>query len=351
MSADLWLMLLVVAVNALMFHALPRLSRPDILFSVTVPGVFASSGDAAAIVRRYRTVVWLSTLVLVGVLLALPARDAHAPFVGMHIAAIFGAWAWANRRVRPHAASEQAIRVATLAPRDTHLPGGASFAAGPLIILAAAALFLWLNWDVIPDRVPSHWSADGTPTGFRTKSVSGVYTGLAVGAGVVLMMLAVAWTIVSRTRQIAISGAAAAGERTFKHVSALQVLCSAYATAGLSAAFSVAPTISGTDQLPLSTLVMLGAAVALSSGFALVMIWRGQGGQRAIAPDARDGMYGDATPDAAWKGGVFYYNPNDPALLVERRMGIGWTLNMGNRWSWLILGAMVLAIVISNVLR
>ena len=38
MSADLWLMLLVVAVNALMFHALRRLSRPDILFSVTVPG-------------------------------------------------------------------------------------------------------------------------------------------------------------------------------------------------------------------------------------------------------------------------------------------------------------------------
>ena len=93
-------MLLVVAVNALMFHALPRLSRPDILFSVTVPGAFASSGEAAAVVRRYRTVVWLSTLVLVSVMMASPARDGRAAVVGMHIAAIFGAWAWANRRVR-----------------------------------------------------------------------------------------------------------------------------------------------------------------------------------------------------------------------------------------------------------
>jgi hypothetical protein len=74
-SADLWLMLLVVAVNALMFHALPQLSRPDILFSVTVPGAFASSGEAAAIVRRYRTVVWLSTLVLVGLMVAFRIRD------------------------------------------------------------------------------------------------------------------------------------------------------------------------------------------------------------------------------------------------------------------------------------
>jgi len=142
-------MLLVVAVNALMFHALPRLSRPDILFSVTVPGAFASSGEAAAVVRRYRTVVWLSTLVLVSVMMASPARDGRAAVVGMHIAAIFGAWAWANRRVRPHAAPEPAVRVATLAPRDTHLPGGALFAAGPLVILAAAALFLWLNWELI----------------------------------------------------------------------------------------------------------------------------------------------------------------------------------------------------------
>ena len=351
MSAELWLMLLVVAVNALMFHALPRLSRPDILFSVTVPGAFASSGEAAAIVRRYRTVVWLSTLVLVGMMMALSARDARAVFVGLHVAVIFGAWAWANRRVRPHSAPEQAIRVATLAPRDTHLPGGALFAAGPLIILAAAALFLWLNWDLIPDRVPSRWSAEGTATGFRTKTVSGVYTGLTIGATVTSMMLAMAWTIVSRTRQVAIDGAAAAGERKFKRLSAAQLLFSAYAAAGLSAAFSVAPMIRGTDRLPLSTLVLLGVAVALSSGFVLALIWIGQGGQRAITPDARDGIHGDATPDAAWKGGFVYYNPNDPALLVERRMGIGWTLNMANKWSWLILGAMVLAIVMSKVLR
>src|SRR5688572_11045803 len=134
-------MLLVVAVNALLFHALPRLSRPDILFSVTVPAAFASSREAAAIVRRYRTVVWLSALVFLSGVMAWPAGDARAAFVGMHVAVAFGAWAWANRRARPYAAREQAIRVATLAPRDPHFPGGALFAAGPLMILVAAALF------------------------------------------------------------------------------------------------------------------------------------------------------------------------------------------------------------------
>ena len=159
---------------------------------------------------------------------------------------------------------------------------------------------------------PSRWSAAGTPTGFRTKSVSGVYTGLTIGAIVESMMLAMACTIVSRTRQVAIDGAAAAGERKFKHVSALQVLFSAYATAGLSAAFSVVPVIRGTDRLPLYTFVLLGAAVALSSGFLLVLMWLGQGGQRVGAPNARDGVHGDATPDAGWKAASSITTPTIP---------------------------------------
>jgi uncharacterized membrane protein len=29
---------------------------------------------------------------------------------------------------------------------------------------------------------------------------------------------------------------------------------------------------------------------------------------------------------------MIYHNPNDPALLVEKRMGIGWTFNFANKW-------------------
>ncbi len=54
---------------------------------------------------------------------------------------------------------------------------------------------------------------------------------------------------------------------------------------------------------------------------------------------------GDLTPDACWKGGPFYYNPNDPAVLVEKRFGFGYTLNFGNRWSWIVLGLLMLPAV------
>jgi uncharacterized membrane protein len=49
------------------------------------------------------------------------------------------------------------------------------------------------------------------------------------------------------------------------------------------------------------------------------------------------------TPESGWKG-IFYVNPNDPSLFVEKRYGIGYTLNFGNRWSWAVMG-LILALV------
>lgn len=34
-----------------------------------------------------------------------------------------------------------------------------------------------------------------------------------------------------------------------------------------------------------------------------------------------------------WKWGIFYVNPSDPVLWIERRDGLGWTLNIGHRKS------------------
>jgi uncharacterized membrane protein len=50
----------------------------------------------------------------------------------------------------------------------------------------------------------------------------------------------------------------------------------------------------------------------------------------------------DPTPKECWKGGILYYNPDDPVLFIGRRDGAGFTLNMGNPWSWVVLGSPLL---------
>jgi len=47
--------------------------------------------------------------------------------------------------------------------------------------------------------------------------------------------------------------------------------------------------------------------------------------------------------DKNWRGGLFYINREDHALLVPRRFGLGWTLNFGNpRAAMLLAGAAAL---------
>lgn len=52
----------------------------------------------------------------------------------------------------------------------------------------------------------------------------------------------------------------------------------------------------------------------------------------------------DPTPNECWKAGIFYYNPNDVALVVDKREGLGWTFNFANHWSWALLPGLALVI-------
>ena len=56
-----------------------------------------------------------------------------------------------------------------------------------------------------------------------------------------------------------------------------------------------------------------------------------------------------ATPDECWRWGSIYYNAADPALVVEKRDGPGYTLNFANPLAWPILVLIVLITVVPIV--
>ncbi len=51
--------------------------------------------------------------------------------------------------------------------------------------------------------------------------------------------------------------------------------------------------------------------------------------------------------DRFWKMGFIYYNREDPAMMVPKRFGLGYTINLGNILSWVILTVIVAAIAIA----
>src|SRR5688572_14963444 len=185
MTSVVWTLMLMVTATALVFHFMPRLSRPDILFGVTVPEAFVAGGGRT-LVSRYRAIVWIGAAAALAIGLLLQALP-DEPGWGMLMTGVMGgysvfahgAWQWARGKARAHAVPPSDVRVASLVTRDTSLPGGALFAVGPFAILVATALLLYTYRDNVPDDPHS-----GNPFGQ-----------LAFGAIFVTMMLTMAVTM------------------------------------------------------------------------------------------------------------------------------------------------------------
>jgi uncharacterized membrane protein len=75
----------------------------------------------------------------------------------------------------------------------------------------------------------------------------------------------------------------------------------------------------------------------------VVVRTRPGGGPRPAGRGAR-AVNRDDDRDYRW--GLFYFNRDDPSMLVPKRFGIGWTLNLARPGTWLIFGVPVAVVVI-----
>ena len=151
-----------------------------------------------------------------------------------------------------------------------------------------------------------------------------------------------------RTRQIAVDGPAAAAEQRFRSVNVLSLVLVGYGVAIQLSAMAIASIPAFGDALGRNFGFVALPLMLMNFGIVFWMFRVGQGGQRAVAAAARQEVHGDATPDEAWKvGGLFYFNPRDPAIWVENRVGPGYGLNMGNPRAWLLIAGMMLVPMIA----
>ncbi len=63
---------------------------------------------------------------------------------------------------------------------------------------------------------------------------------------------------------------------------------------------------------------------------------------RAQLQQRKTGELYDGTQDRYWYGGMFYCNPDDRAIFVPKRAGIGYTLNFAHPASWLLMALSLL---------
>ena len=190
-----------------------------------------------------------------------------------------------------------------------------------------ALLAVYFNWDEIPDPFPSHWNARGEADAFTEKTWQQMF--LMFGLPTLIFTATVAgsfafmhqhakhlrgedWKI-ARSRAMTNSMLKPLGLWMF--VLNLIIVVSMY--------FSI------TTVEIFSPLLIVGLILVV-----VALLWQMAGVQKWV-----DEQYPDPKISKHMKWGMFYYNPEDPNMMVHRDLNS--TFNMAHKGSWVAMGALL----------
>ena len=170
--------------------------------------------------------------------------------------------------------------------------------AGPFAILALPALWLLRHFQDLPERIPVHWNVSGRVDHYVPRTPMAAAFPMLLGAAV-CALTAVMQRSLARTPMGTATARVMLAAEYF-----IALLCCGIFIAMASDGRLLTPVLLG------SLLLVLGLVLFAATSL------RGLPQEPVRNP-------------AAWRAGIFYYDPQDPALFVPKRSGLGYTFNFG----------------------
>lgn len=217
-----------------------------------------------------------------------------------------------------------------------------------VLALAMGTIALTL-YDRYPSQIPMSTDFAGHVT-FVPKS-SGAVLFPAIFAGYLGLVFAIchAFVIVSK-RPIdpeAPATSALAYGRFARAQSILLLVGGLLTSAGVGILYTL--TALGIVSIVFAATALMVLILTIVIAVGIVSVRLGQSGAK-LAAELRPSDRLVKDDDAQWPLGVFYFNREDPSVVVPKRFGIGWTINCARPAAWLLVAAIVLVTLVFVVL-
>ncbi|WP_433945418.1 DUF1648 domain-containing protein [Paenibacillus sp. SN-8-1] len=214
-----------------------------------------------------------------------------------------------------------------------------------LVIIVVSFLLTWMYYDQAPDSIAMQYSLTGEVIRSADKSYSSMFFPNIMQVIMLLLFYTVNRSIHKSKQQLDPRKAEASAQQNiiFRRKWSMFTLMTGllmillFSLMQLSMFHQISPEVLMPLTLTIPVVIVISALI--------MSIQTGQGGSR-IGRSSDISSAEAVNDDAYWKLGNMYYNPKDPSLFVEKRMGIGWTLNMARPLAWLILLAPFVIIIL-----
>jgi uncharacterized membrane protein len=220
-----------------------------------------------------------------------------------------------------------------------------------LAVIVATILVGTVRYPHLPARLPIHVNASGTVDRYADRTV---WNAFAPVLGQVFATALIAGLLVLTYRSRPEVDAADPAGSTLRYRRFLAALGRGLLVlaALVDLSLLLGALLIWAVYRPSATGVALAVLPALAGVVVLVIlsVRMGQAGSRLAGARPHPGATVNRDDDRYWRGGLVYINPRDPAVVVPKRFGVGWTLNFGNPWAWLVVlaitsGAVTLVVV------
>ncbi|BES64614.1 DUF5808 domain-containing protein [Gottschalkiaceae bacterium SANA] len=239
------------------------------------------------------------------------------------------------------------VRTADLAPRPT-LPRNIHLGFWLAMAIAAATwILLILNYDALPNPLPVHWDLMGQPNDFVEKTPFAVHQ----NAGLILILVAIFYFFSNKHYQAKRLIDPARPKTAVIRYQIARDRMSLYMVllANLVAILLAVVQLGAIWALPqwLYPASSIATFIIAFGGIAIYYATTGDHGQRLtiMAEEPVNKNLVSPDEDQYWKGGLFYYNPNDPTLWVPKRFSGGYTVNAGHPVGKLIYIGLVILLL------
>lgn len=210
----------------------------------------------------------------------------------------------------------------------------------PLVITLLVCIYTASKYNSMPDIIPTHWGISGKPDAYSQKSFSTVF-------GVIFMSilsgLIIYFSSILSLKARAKLNTDNVNESKKLHLDYLNKMSITFLLLNLSIALLFIESLIAmvnSSNLNLFTMIFATTLLIVSSIYQVYLYYKSPS-------KSKNAVYSIDDNDDNWLFGSIYNNPNDPSLFVQKRFGVGWTVNIGTTKGKLIfLSPFVLIIVV-----
>ena len=221
-----------------------------------------------------------------------------------------------------------------------------------LIIPIITFILTLLSYKNVPELFPIHYNAQGVADSFVEKSGFRGFFYLAlfpvlIQVGMVLFLLAM--------NKFAVNGKSEINGGTLEEIKKQRRIFKRFnsiflfiITLEITILFALIQfcTLYGwsINKVDIISLTVIFITVIV---FLVISYKIGQGGKNIKIKKIDEEIYRD--DDKHWLLGNFYYNKNDPSIFVEKRIGIGWDVNLGNPIGMIIMILPIILVLVAII--